>query len=53
MPQMAPLNWLMLMGYFISILMILNSLNFYTFLNFKKPEKLHSKTFMKINWKWL
>nr|UKE80228.1 ATP synthase F0 subunit 8 [Zonitis tarasca borealis] len=53
MPQMAPLNWLTLMLYFILLFSLVNSLNFYSFLYTKKS--LITKNYLKIKttWKWL
>nr|AFQ62280.1 ATP synthase F0 subunit 8 [Parocyusa longitarsis] len=51
MPQMAPLNWLMLFMFFIMIYLLFNFINYYSFMyspkisNFKKINN-------KINWKW-
>nr|AND96409.1 ATP synthase F0 subunit 8 [Phalops ardea] len=51
MPQMAPINWLMLLFYFSMIFMIFNVLNYYAFnytiksLSFKKKSSI-------MNWKW-
>nr|YP_009434128.1 ATP synthase F0 subunit 8 [Hycleus marcipoli]APB02781.1 ATP synthase F0 subunit 8 [Hycleus marcipoli] len=53
MPQMAPLNWLSLLVYFIMIFMTLNSFNFYMFLYQQNPNKLTPKFKTKINWKCL
>nr|YP_009526481.1 ATP synthase F0 subunit 8 [Hycleus cichorii]ATP06045.1 ATP synthase F0 subunit 8 [Hycleus cichorii] len=53
MPQMAPLNWLTLLVYFIMIFLLLNSFNFYTFLYHHKSKKLDMKSLTKINWKCL
>nr|YP_009434154.1 ATP synthase F0 subunit 8 [Mylabris aulica]APB02820.1 ATP synthase F0 subunit 8 [Mylabris aulica] len=53
MPQMAPLNWLSLMIYFILVFLILNSMNFYTFIYPSKTSKTSGKSLIKINWKWL
>nr|ALO76682.1 ATP synthase F0 subunit 8 [Alleculinae sp. ENSP01] len=51
MPQMAPLNWLMLMIMFSLILVTFNIMNFYSFPN--KLKKLGKKFSKKnINWKW-
>nr|QNP10100.1 ATP synthase F0 subunit 8 [Tympanogaster modulatrix] len=51
MPQMAPMNWLMLFLYFTLIFMIFNSMNYFSF-----KYKILSKNFFKknnfINWKW-
>nr|APB02768.1 ATP synthase F0 subunit 8 [Hycleus cichorii] len=53
MPQMAPLNWLTLLVFFIMIFLILNSFNFYTFLYHHKSEKMPIKSSAKTNWKCL
>nr|ALO76087.1 ATP synthase F0 subunit 8 [Clambus sp. CLA01] len=51
MPQMAPLNWLFLFFYFISIFFMFNILNYFIFL--KTPlDKKTSLKFNSINWKW-
>nr|YP_009868685.1 ATP synthase F0 subunit 8 [Alphitobius diaperinus]QKI32137.1 ATP synthase F0 subunit 8 [Alphitobius diaperinus]QNK05479.1 ATP synthase F0 subunit 8 [Alphitobius diaperinus] len=51
MPQMAPLNWLSLMILFISILIIFNIMNYYSFSHqvTQKPLKIKKTS---INWKW-
>nr|AML25848.1 ATP synthase F0 subunit 8 [Staphylinidae sp. BMNH 1274171] len=51
MPQMAPMNWLMLFLMFIMVFMMFNSLNYFCFLY--PPQNLLLKK-MKItkNWKW-
>nr|YP_010701759.1 ATP synthase F0 subunit 8 [Autocrates maqueti]WCK11522.1 ATP synthase F0 subunit 8 [Autocrates maqueti] len=51
MPQMAPLNWVTLMIYFSIIFIFFNSLNYYSFTYFKKPE-LKEKSSISLNWKW-
>nr|ALO76173.1 ATP synthase F0 subunit 8 [Mylabris sp. MYL01] len=53
MPQMAPLNWLTLMMFFITIFIILNSFNFYNFSYQKKNSKTSLSSTLKINWKCL
>nr|YP_009935660.1 ATP synthase F0 subunit 8 [Mylabris calida]QNS38543.1 ATP synthase F0 subunit 8 [Mylabris calida] len=53
MPQMAPLNWLTLLFFFIMIFIILNSFNYYTFTYQKKMGFLDQKASTKINWKCL
>nr|UKE80167.1 ATP synthase F0 subunit 8 [Pyrota palpalis] len=53
MPQMAPLNWLSLLVYFILIFLLTNSLNFYSFLYQKKTSPSMQKALTKLNWKWL
>nr|YP_010272318.1 ATP synthase F0 subunit 8 [Meloe mediterraneus]UKE80239.1 ATP synthase F0 subunit 8 [Meloe mediterraneus] len=53
MPQMAPLNWLSLLLFFIMIFMLTNSLNFYSFIYQVKtlsPKQSHK---IKLTWKWL
>nr|AWN56082.1 ATP synthase F0 subunit 8 [Anthicidae sp. DPP-2018] len=51
MPQMAPLNWLTLMIYFILILMIISSLNYFSFL-YTPKKSIIKKSKFQINWKW-
>nr|YP_010309785.1 ATP synthase F0 subunit 8 [Megetra punctata]UMR54902.1 ATP synthase F0 subunit 8 [Megetra punctata] len=53
MPQMAPLNWLSLLIFFIVIFMLLNSLNFYSFLYTNKNTLVQSKNKLNLNWKCL
>nr|YP_010987588.1 ATP synthase F0 subunit 8 [Ochthephilus sericinus]WON66007.1 ATP synthase F0 subunit 8 [Ochthephilus sericinus] len=51
MPQMAPLNWLLLFMLFILIFMIFNSLNYFSFYYSTKISKF-MKTSSQLNWKW-
>nr|AND96632.1 ATP synthase F0 subunit 8 [Drepanocerus kirbyi] len=51
MPQMAPINWLMLMIYFSIIFMMFNSMNYYSF-NYTIKSINTFKKIMKVNWKW-
>nr|ARH54016.1 ATP synthase F0 subunit 8 [Stricticollis tobias] len=51
MPQMAPLNWLSLMIFFIFIFMLVNSLNYYSFMYSPQKKSIKKKT-TSINWKW-
>nr|ASM41799.1 ATP synthase F0 subunit 8 [Stictoleptura succedanea] len=51
MPQMAPLNWLMLFIFFILIFFIFNSLNYFIF-NYNIKNKIKMKKFLILNWKW-
>nr|YP_009441750.1 ATP synthase F0 subunit 8 [Vincenzellus ruficollis]AOY39295.1 ATP synthase F0 subunit 8 [Vincenzellus ruficollis] len=51
MPQMAPLNWLSLMIYFMIIFMIFNSLNYFSFFYTPKTFFIKKKN-ISINWKW-
>nr|YP_010238876.1 ATP synthase F0 subunit 8 [Anoplophora horsfieldi]QTE20925.1 ATP synthase F0 subunit 8 [Anoplophora horsfieldi]QTV20877.1 ATP synthase F0 subunit 8 [Anoplophora horsfieldi] len=51
MPQMAPLNWLMLFMFFLFIFFTFNILNFYSFnYNIKFSKKM--KSILNYNWKW-
>nr|QNP09983.1 ATP synthase F0 subunit 8 [Ochthebius sp. IBE<ESP> AN292] len=51
MPQMAPLNWIMLFFMFTMIFMLFNSMNYFSFMykNMKYNTKKHN---LKNNWKW-
>nr|AXS65563.1 ATP synthase F0 subunit 8 [Tenebrionoidea sp. 16 KM-2017] len=51
MPQMAPLNWLTLMLYFILIFFLFNSVNYYSFL-YEKKTSSKKKSHVTFNWKW-
>nr|AXS66420.1 ATP synthase F0 subunit 8 [Cucujoidea sp. 32 KM-2017] len=51
MPQMAPMNWIILMIYFIMIFMTFNSINYFNFLYNTKSSKI-TKKLIKFNWKW-
>nr|YP_009338117.1 ATP synthase F0 subunit 8 [Lytta caraganae]ANG08414.1 ATP synthase F0 subunit 8 [Lytta caraganae]APB02807.1 ATP synthase F0 subunit 8 [Lytta caraganae] len=53
MPQMAPLNWLSLLIYFILIFLLTNSINFYSFLYHSKATSMGKKSQIELNWKWL
>nr|ARH53756.1 ATP synthase F0 subunit 8 [Carpelimus fuliginosus] len=51
MPQMSPLNWLILFMFFIIIFMMFNMLNYFNF--FYKPSKtLQNIKKFPSNWKW-
>nr|YP_010716023.1 ATP synthase F0 subunit 8 [Lophosia angusticauda]WDE75728.1 ATP synthase F0 subunit 8 [Lophosia angusticauda] len=53
MPQMAPMNWLLMFFMFLLAFMIFNSLNYYTFppLMPMSNNKLYP-TQSTLNWKW-
>nr|UPX88658.1 ATP synthase F0 subunit 8 [Hydraena nigrita] len=51
MPQMAPMNWLMLFMYFIMMFLLMNSLNYFLFL-YSPKNKTMTKLNNMINWKW-
>nr|ARH54172.1 ATP synthase F0 subunit 8 [Chrysomela populi] len=51
MPQMMPLNWLILFFYFTIIFLMFNIMNYYMFsYNFKTYKKI--KKNISFNWKW-
>nr|AET13007.1 ATP synthase F0 subunit 8 [Tipula abdominalis] len=53
MPQMAPINWLLLFIIFSITLIIFNTLNYFSFLP-SQPKSIHSekKINSPLNWKW-
>nr|APX39303.1 ATP synthase F0 subunit 8 [Chaetocnema hortensis] len=51
MPQMMPLNWVILMFFFIMIFYLFNNMTYFIFLNKIKKMKT-SKLNIKNNWKW-
>nr|AOY39217.1 ATP synthase F0 subunit 8 [Helophorus sp. BMNH 724835] len=51
MPQMAPMNWLILFILFTMIFLLFNSMNYFSFSYPIKSYKLVKKT-ININWKW-
>nr|YP_009939490.1 ATP synthase F0 subunit 8 [Chrysomela vigintipunctata]QNV48731.1 ATP synthase F0 subunit 8 [Chrysomela vigintipunctata] len=51
MPQMMPLNWLILLFYFMSIFFLFNIMNYYMFSYSSKTYKKSKKNIM-FNWKW-
>nr|WRO44990.1 ATP synthase F0 subunit 8 [Asiopodabrus sp. 'cheni'] len=53
MPQMAPLSWLNLFIFFITVFLIFNSLNYFYFnKSFNSKSKSINKNNIKTNWKW-
>nr|AND96279.1 ATP synthase F0 subunit 8 [Onthophagus yukae] len=52
MPQMAPINWLMLLFYFSMIFLIFNSLNYYSFNYYNNNKLFLKKNKNTLNWKW-
>nr|QHZ87493.1 ATP synthase F0 subunit 8 [Agriocnemis femina] len=53
MPQMAPMNWVMLFMFFTMSLIMVMAMNY--FMNVPKIEKMESSSYMsnpKMNWKW-
>nr|AXS65713.1 ATP synthase F0 subunit 8 [Cerambycidae sp. 7 KM-2017] len=51
MPQMAPLNWLILFMFFIMVFLMFNIVNFYSFTIIPEKKKF-KKTSISLNWKW-
>nr|AYW52365.1 ATP synthase F0 subunit 8 [Nitidulidae sp. 1 ACP-2013] len=51
MPQMAPLNWLILFIYFIIIFLMFNAVNYFSFLYKIKSSSVEKKK-IQYNWKW-
>nr|AML25695.1 ATP synthase F0 subunit 8 [Staphylinidae sp. BMNH 1274190] len=50
-PQMAPLNWLMLFMMFVISFMMFNYINYYMFIY--NPKSIKSSLKLKLmNWKW-
>nr|ALO70704.1 ATP synthase F0 subunit 8 [Medon apicalis] len=51
MPQMAPLNWLILFLMIIMIYLMFNFINYYSFMYTPKISHIKPK-YSYINWKW-
>nr|ALO76671.1 ATP synthase F0 subunit 8 [Paratenetus tropicalis]AOY39438.1 ATP synthase F0 subunit 8 [Derodontidae sp. BMNH 899913] len=51
MPQMAPLNWTLLMIMFLILFLMINILNFYI-MNPEQNFYIKKKMIKKINWMW-
>nr|YP_010233749.1 ATP synthase F0 subunit 8 [Eophileurus chinensis]QSZ78118.1 ATP synthase subunit 8 [Eophileurus chinensis] len=51
MPQMAPLNWLLLFFMFVIVFLLYNVLNYFSFL-YPVKQVTKKKSSSKINWKW-
>nr|ASY98103.1 ATP synthase F0 subunit 8 [Blepharopsis mendica] len=52
MPQMMPLNWLMLFSFFSILLIMFNVMNFYTSFNKSNNLKLSKTSIKSMIWKW-
>nr|AXS64836.1 ATP synthase F0 subunit 8 [Staphylinoidea sp. 12 KM-2017] len=50
MPQMAPMNWLLLFIMFIIMFLMINLMNFYSFKY--APKNFKKKISSYMNWKW-
>nr|YP_010554805.1 ATP synthase F0 subunit 8 [Sternochetus gravis]UYP50690.1 ATP synthase F0 subunit 8 [Sternochetus gravis] len=51
MPQMAPMNWILLYIYFFMILILISIFNYYMFL-YKPKFKTIKMSYIPMNWKW-
>nr|QWB85860.1 ATP synthase F0 subunit 8 [Ulochaetes vacca] len=51
MPQMAPMNWMILFIYFVMIFFMVNIFNYFSFC-YLKNKKLMIKDSNCYNWKW-
>nr|YP_009712008.1 ATP synthase F0 subunit 8 [Gastrophysa polygoni]QGA74018.1 ATP synthase F0 subunit 8 [Gastrophysa polygoni] len=51
MPQMMPLNWMLLLFYFTLIFMIFSIMNYYMF-TYKMKYTKKSNNKLNYNWKW-
>nr|WCQ78432.1 ATP synthase F0 subunit 8 [Agriotes sp. GTI-28] len=51
MPQMAPLSWLNLFIMFVMTFLVLNSLNYFSFM-YKNSQSKSMPKMTSINWKW-
>nr|YP_010585968.1 ATP synthase F0 subunit 8 [Abaria herringbona]UZZ43704.1 ATP synthase F0 subunit 8 [Abaria herringbona] len=51
MPQMNPMNWIMLMFYFMSLLMIMSSIIYFNlnFINTKKNKSMNKNNIKYLN----
>nr|YP_011020621.1 ATP synthase F0 subunit 8 [Anaxarcha graminea]WQH82612.1 ATP synthase F0 subunit 8 [Anaxarcha graminea] len=52
MPQMMPLNWLMLFLFFSGLLILFNVMNYYMFINKNIPISLIKTQKKTLPWKW-
>nr|AXS65211.1 ATP synthase F0 subunit 8 [Chrysomeloidea sp. 4 KM-2017] len=51
MPQMAPINWLILFIFFSMIILIFSTINYF-FFSKVPPSIMKSSKKMKFNWMW-
>nr|QXJ79807.1 ATP synthase F0 subunit 8 [Suinzona borowieci] len=51
MPQMMPLNWLILFFYTISVFLMFNIINYFNY-NYSIKNINYSMKLIKYNWKW-
>nr|YP_010701999.1 ATP synthase F0 subunit 8 [Brachytarsina amboinensis]WCL18787.1 ATP synthase F0 subunit 8 [Brachytarsina amboinensis]WHN64462.1 ATP synthase F0 subunit 8 [Brachytarsina amboinensis] len=51
MPQMSPMNWLLLYIYFLTIFFLFMMMNYFSY-NPKMPNLYMTKKKKSMNWKW-
>nr|AXS65021.1 ATP synthase F0 subunit 8 [Cleroidea sp. 1 KM-2017] len=51
MPQMSPMNWIILFMNFLLIFFLINANNYF-FIKYEFKSKILSKKIKTINWKW-
>nr|QRW36413.1 ATP synthase F0 subunit 8 [Sanfilippodytes vilis] len=52
MPQMAPMNWLILYIFFSIIFIMFNFINYYMFISESKLNNINKIMLKSLNWKW-
>nr|ANJ70480.1 ATP synthase F0 subunit 8 [Hydroporus erythrocephalus] len=52
MPQMAPMNWMILYIFFSFIFILFNFLNYYLFMINSKKNNINKILNNSFNWKW-
>nr|YP_009995470.1 ATP synthase F0 subunit 8 [Ochthebius scopuli]QNP09925.1 ATP synthase F0 subunit 8 [Ochthebius scopuli] len=52
MPQMAPMNWILLFMMFTIIFLMFNSMNYFSFKYNNNNKNIFNKKMSKLNWKW-
>nr|AVE15751.1 ATP synthase F0 subunit 8 [Hierodulella sp. JZ-2017] len=52
MPQMMPLNWLMLFSFFSILLILFNVMNYYTSFNSNSSRPYMKMMTKTLTWKW-
>nr|UFZ12855.1 ATP synthase F0 subunit 8 [Chloroniella peringueyi] len=52
MPQMEPINWLILFLYFSMILIMFNIFNYYNLYPMIPKYKFNTLKYKSMNWKW-
>nr|QRW36400.1 ATP synthase F0 subunit 8 [Sanfilippodytes adelardi] len=52
MPQMAPMNWLILYMFFSMVFILFNFMNYYMFISESKLNNIKKISSKSLNWKW-